>query len=583
MGRAAGRHFRSGLLRAGLAAALIALTCPALAYDPSIEFRLTDALANGDRAAAARVIETALAGETDPKITEDLLDRLAAIYAEEGRHADAAAAYKRRAEAIAKRAGSLSPELIPVWEKAATEFEEAGDAKSAVAALTQLLALLRSAGLAEKADAYLDRLGSLAETTADAETAETARTAIADHETAVDETSRDFPTDPEKGFSTVKIYYATDRARTDSDIPAEFYGGERGALELGTATVSIPAGHKPGAIEAPSIWTLDFRADPERHVVLESVTPDTAENVFGQMRAQVEGTGKAEAFVFVHGFNVPFNEAAMRTAQMAYDMNFDGLPILFSWPSRASVLDYISDTAVVNLSGRRLSHFLDDVVAKSGATRIHLIAHSMGNRALTDALELFALRHKGEPPAFDQVLFTAPDLDAGLFAVMVDTFRTVAQRMTLYASNRDWALAVSKKLHGNAPRAGQGGRNIIKLAAIDSIDMTPVGEDMLAHSYYANNPSALTDILSLFWRDAAPDYRCGMTKTESAEGGYWSYTPELCDSGALLSTLTLLRRGKIASIQDARKYLNEHVPTAAADPGEKSRLQRALSKLFRGS
>src|SRR5690606_3207909 len=117
-------------------------------------------------------------------------------------------------------------------------------------------------------------------------------------------------------------------------------------------------------------------------------------------------------------------EAAKRTAQMAYDMNFDGLPILYSWPSRASLLSYISDTAVVNLSGRRLTLFLEDLVQKSGAKRIHLIAHSMGNRALTDALELYALRHEGEPPAFEQVLFTAPDLDAGLFAAMARTMRT---------------------------------------------------------------------------------------------------------------------------------------------------------------
>lgn len=55
------------------------------------------------------------------------------------------------------------------------------------------------------------------------------------------------------------------------------------------------------------------------------------------MQDHVRKTGKAEAFVFVHGFNVPFHEAAKRTAQMAFDMHFEGLPILYSWPSRASI------------------------------------------------------------------------------------------------------------------------------------------------------------------------------------------------------------------------------------------------------
>ena len=225
---------------------------------------------------------------------------------------------------------------------------------------------------------------------------------------------------------------------------------------LGTAGISLPPQHLPGKIERPSVWTLDFREDPGRHVVLQSVPPLDGEEAYRQMREQLAQNKADSAFVFVHGFNVPFDEAAQRTAQMAYDMNFDGLPILYSWPSRGSVLSYIADTAVVNLSGRRLSLFLEDLVARSGAKRIHLVAHSMGNRAMTDALELFALRNSGKPPAFDQVLFTAPDIDAGLFSEMMRTIRPVARRVTLYASDKDWALAVSRRVHGDAARAGQG-------------------------------------------------------------------------------------------------------------------------------
>jgi len=243
------------------------------------------------------------------------------------------------------------------------------------------------------------------------------------------------------------------------------------------------------------------------------------------------------------------------------------------------VLSYIADTAVVNLSGRRLLTFLEDVVARSGAKRIHLIAHSMGNRALTDALELFALRHEDEPPAFDQVVFAAPDLDAGLFAAMAQTIRGAAQRLTLYASDKDWALAVSRKLHGDAARAGQGGRRILQAAAVDSIDMTSVGEDMLMHSYYANNPSALSDILSLFWRDAPPEDRCGMKQSTGEFGAYWQYVPDECDSSALLSTLSFLRKARVVSLPDAQRFLYRFIPASVA-PDERVRLETALAKLF---
>ncbi len=554
---------------------------PARSMDPLLGVAISQKLASDDRDGAIALLAEALAGETDPRARRDLLARKALLEAEAGRRADAAATRLSLADLISAEEGENAPDLLPVLETAAGDLLAIGRSGDAIDQIEWALAIVRSAGLGAAAQPFLDILAGVVEPSL----AERAEAIAAFHEAEVDrlaETGRSFGIDPEKSYSTVKIYYATDRARTDSPLPARVYGGDRGELELGIATVSIPETHKPGNIEKPSIWTFDFREDPERHIVLLSVTPKAGDEVFAEMQAQIAETGKPEAFVFVHGFNVPFHEAAQRTAQMAYDMNFDGLPILYSWPSRSSVLAYIADTAVVNLSGRRLSRFLEDVVAKSGAERIHLIAHSMGNRALADALELFALRHDGDQPAFDQVLFTAPDLDAGLFSEMMETIRVTARRITLYASNKDWALAVSRRLHGDSPRAGQGGRDILHVADVDSIDMTEIGEDMLKHSYYANNPSALTDILSLFWRDAPPDQRCGMEREEGTQGVYWRYAPAECDGDALLSTISFLRRGAITSAGDARAFMNRFIMPVTIDKDERTRLESALKKLFAG-
>ncbi len=586
-----GRFFSSPIFPTGkrlgaiaLAAALVAGTlAPAAATDPLLGVRIEQAVSEGDLDQAIALLTAARVEETDPRSLRDLLARLAELQERKGDRAGAAQARQDLAAQIGDSDGQSAPELVPVLRALAKDQRALGDPEAAVATLEGALAIARLAALDEAIPPLLLELAAIAET-AGATAAEAAQGAIAAHEESarrLEESSRAFDPDPEKEFTRVKIYYATDRARSGSAVPNEFYGGQRGELEMGEATVSIPEQHRPGQIEKPSWWTFQFREDPERHVVLQSVTPGSPEAVFGAMRQQAAASGSQEAFVFVHGFNVPFHEAAQRTAQMAYDMNFDGLPVLYSWPSRASVMSYIADTAVVNLSGRRLSRFLEDLVAKSGATRIHLIAHSMGNRAMTDALELFALRYKGKRPAFDQVLFTAPDLDAGLFAEMMKTIRPIANRITLYASNKDWALAVSRQLHGDAPRAGQGGRNILHTAEVDSIDMTGIGEDMLKHSYYANNPSALTDILSLFWRDAPPDKRCGMQKAQGENGSYWIYSPAACgDDNVLLSTLSYLRRGSVATVKDARLFLNRFIMPATADPEERSKLEKALGKLF---
>ncbi len=572
------------LLLAPLCAILIVFgfSSAVLAFvDPMLTVNVDKAVANKDIDKAVSMLRAAAAATDDAQTVEDLLAREAILLEQSGNHEAAADSWVALANNLADRLGSLEPDLIAVWNSAANAFEKAGNVQGAAEASQEALAVVVASGQLSVSAEIVERLRRIV-SGSNEDAAQYARQVIAGFE-ADSERSRAAPSDPDKGFTTLRIYYGTDRARSDSPYPSKFYSGERGELELGSAIVSIPASHKPGQLEKPNIWSFDIRLDPERHIVLAEIDPKPAEDVYAMMRQHVETTGTKEAFVFVHGFNVTFNDAARRTAQMAYDMNFDGLPILYSWPSRGSVMSYISDTAVVNLSGRRLTLFLEDIVTKSGATRIHLIAHSMGNRAMTDALELFALRNKGKQAAFDQVLFTAPDLDAGLFAEMARTIRPTAKRLTLYASNKDWALEVSKQLHGDAPRAGQGGESILLAPAFDTVDMTMIGEDMLAHSYFANNASALTDIFSLFWRDASPAQRCGMTRKEGAAGTvYWHYDPTQCDGDALLSTLAILKRGSVASVSEARAFFNRYIGSTSVDPGERSRLLNALGKLFGG-
>ena len=559
-------------------ALLLLLSAPAraLSFDPLLDVRIGEALAEGDMPLALALVDEAIEETDDTRIEADLLARRGELLYVAGRYEEAAEAQIRLAELIEARDEPGSPALVPVLEQAATAFEASGNPVAAVEALDRLIDVLVALGQQQRAQEYafrayeIARAGDGPEYTRAEEIADRAWDRLSRTERRV------FNVDPEEGFATVRIYYATDRQRSGEDEPAIFYGGLRGEMEMGVAEVSIPPQHLPGAIERPSIWSFEFRENPARHVVLHSVTPKEPDEFFSTMQSHLGETGSDTAFVFVHGFNVTFEAAAHRTAQMAYDMNFDGLPILYSWPSRGSVLSYIADTAVVNHSGRHLTRFLEDVVRSSGASRIHLVAHSMGNRALTDALELYALRHQDAGPHFDQILFTAPDLDAGLFVAMVETIRPMANRLTLYASDADWALAVSRRLHGDAPRAGEGGQHILRTPMIDSIDMTSIGEDMLMHSYYANNPSALTDILSLFWRDAAPSVRCGMVDGDGA----WQYAPDQCDGNALLSTISILRRANISTFDEARTFLNRYVIPTTAAPEERSRLLSALDRLF---
>src|SRR5436305_4852805 len=254
-----------------------------------------------------------------------------------------------------------------------------------------------------------------------------------------------------RSFVQVKVFYGTDRLPTGSRVPAQYFGADRSRssdLHLGLCRVTIPAIHRPGEIEQPSIWKLEFTPDPAKHMILLAVDPLAKATFFRQMSGALEKTRKREVLVFVHGFNVAFADAVLRTAQMAYDLHLDGVPVLYSWPSQASLARYTVDENNAEWTVPHLEAFLDDirdVAARSGAHSIYLIAHSMGNRPLTWALQRIAAKlGAGARPPFQEILLTAPDIDAGVFAELAQQLRRAADRVSLSASSKDRALTASK-------------------------------------------------------------------------------------------------------------------------------------------
>lgn len=288
-----------------------------------------------------------------------------------------------------------------------------------------------------------------------------------------------------------------------------FYGNLRGPLELGTCDVSIPKIHEVGELESPSIFRLEFKEDTSKHVVLLGIDRMSADAFYADLKDRVAQSARREAFVFVHGFNVTFEKAARRTAQLAHDLKFDGAPIMFSWPSQGGLLKYTVDENNVAWSVPHLKEFLASIAEQTGAERIHLIAHSMGNRALTGALVNLSYELKEQQtPLFQEVILTAPDIDAEIFCRdIVPAITKTARRVTLYASSNDEALVMSKKIHGY-PRAGETGRdNIIVMPGIDTIDVSGADTSLLGHSYYGDSDTVLTDLAQLLREEKPPSLR----------------------------------------------------------------------------
>lgn len=344
------------------------------------------------------------------------------------------------------------------------------------------------------------------------------------------------------------IYYSTQTTLTiaaDARAQRTVYTARRnpgGQLNLGICEVSIPTFHHPGQVEEASILRLEVCENENRHIVLKQTKVLPAEGFFQQLRDRVDEGPNKELFVFVHGFNVSFDDAAKRTAQMAHDMHFEGAPVFFSWPAnQSSLLTYTVDETNVAWAMPHLKKFLTELVEKSGATSINLVAHSMGNRALTGALKEIQLarRDEGSPP-FNQVILAAPDVDAEDFAEnLIPYVCKTANRTTLYASKHDDALKASQLVHRYA-RAGDSSAGLVIVPGLDTIDVSAIDSSPWGHSYYGSSDIVLADIRRLFATNDPPEERIGLVYQQVRAKSYWSFDDALLASRETTSA-TFLR------------------------------------------
>ena len=328
---------------------------------------------------------------------------------------------------------------------------------------------------------------------------------------------------PPDGSAVVSVFYATDRERLAG--PTLNYGPARnstGALDLGRFDVSVPRDHERGTLERPDIWTF-WKEDPAKHFLITGRTRQSYDAFYGDIRDRIARAERKDAFVFVHGFNVAFEDAVYRTAQFAYDLQVPIAPILYSWPSAATLspIGYSTDAESNRWTERHLRWFLEDVLARTGAERVHLVAHSMGNKALVNALDMMG---PSTARKFGQIILTAPDIDADQFVQLAAAIRRSGERATLYASANDIALTASKKLQGGYRRAGDASGGVVVVPGIDSIDVSVLKTDFLGHSPQGNG-SVISDIFLLLTQGLAPGSRPGLRRAGTAPSLFWRFVP----------------------------------------------------------
>ncbi len=360
---------------------------------------------------------------------------------------------------------------------------------------------------------------------------------VSDHEWygGGDDGSDPAPIEHRDDGRAVRVWYATNRAMEmrptpdDTDPPSElrpFYGNtrdENNQVHLGSVICFVPNSRPYGTLG--SSWVTRMIKGEDDRIRIERVLLETNPDWFYEslrLRLARAPENDRSILVYVHGFKNSFDSAAMRAAQLAVDLNVPGLTAFYSWPSLDTVSEYSADEAAVETAEKHLTEFLTRLSTDTGATRVHLIAHSMGNRLVARTMQRVMLNAgAGNQVKFGQIILAAPDMDLDTFRDLAQAYPKLSERTTLYISQKDMALEASAWKHSFA-RVGYA-PPIAIIPGMDTVEVTSIDVSVLGHGYVAEARGVMTDIAMLLRKDTSPtEKRRKLEPTTTGEGGqYW--------------------------------------------------------------
>lgn len=336
--------------------------------------------------------------------------------------------------------------------------------------------------------------------------------------------------------SQVIVHFATDRKPIAGPSEVRGFGPEsfmdslgKSKVSYGTALVNIPPNHIHGVIERPKWYRFEFRNDTSKHVfTIKSTLLDKAA-FFQGVERDATPDAPHSALLFVHGYNVSFDDATLRTAQLAYDLNFPGPALLFSWPSQSATADYQADEDRIVWATHDIENFIADALTNTHLQHLYIIAHSMGNRGVTSAIVSLIEKRPDLASRIQEVILAAPDIDAAIFRKdiapnIIKSKQGKAVNVTLYVSSKDKALMASKAIH-KGPRVGEAGTSIVLMPGIETVDATNVDTGFLGHSYIGDEVALLNDLALLMYKNQRASARADLGPKKMPKGTYYYFKP----------------------------------------------------------
>ena len=361
----------------------------------------------------------------------------------------------------------------------------------------------------------------------------------------------------------VEMLVATTRQR--SQDPGEMFSGERGpSAAFADITVSIPENRRSGEVN----WPKRLPADPAKDFATLSAEEIDRETVISRLHRDLMTSPDRSVLVFIHGFNNRFEDSVYRFAQIVHDSGVHSVPVLVTWPSRGSILAYGYDRESTNYTRNALENLFQFLARDKNIKEVSILAHSMGNWLALESLRQMAIRNRGLPAKFKNIMLAAPDVDVDVFRSQIADMGNPHPRFTLFVSRDDRALAVSRRVWGNVARLGSIDpeqppyKEELAQNDITVIDLTKVkAGDSLHHDKFASSP----EIVQLIGNRISE----GQTLTDSRAGlGDRIITATTGVAATVGTAAGLVVAAPMAAVdQDTRAHLGEHLDSLSLANG----------------
>lgn len=364
----------------------------------------------------------------------------------------------------------------------------------------------------------------------------------------------------------VRVLYATDRAVEPSKDGKRTFGYQRSmALEVGYVTVAmgdnlawdqlVAASRSPArtsniAVQVKDVTLLGTYPDSNiPPVFVNGRAEDPPEvvkanaEVTSQMHAKIKEfiapATRKEVFLYVHGYNNTFDEAAIRMAMLWHFLGREGVPVIYTWPAGSGgvLRGYTRDRESGEFTVFHLKQFLKTLADCPEVQKVHIVAHSRGNDVLLTAMRELNLELKATPAGtrgrlkVGHIVLAAPDLDFEVFMqrVIAERIGGIAESTTVYVSEHDKAIGLAEWLFQSGRRMGvllgsdvgahwqEALKHMRGAAAIVDVKAKTRG---LGHAYFIDSPDVLSDLI-LVLRDGRKPGAANGRPLKQREDGFF--------------------------------------------------------------